>query len=92
MKNVAFRSLLGWKMIILQILAPHLYVFSAIKGWENVLFKLRSERVNRSSQAYRGASHRHGFVLSKPTHAIDLQWLYWAEPVLTSVAWCQLSG
>ena len=45
MKNVAFHSLLGWKMIILAILTTSL-IHSSLKGWENVLFELGSERVN----------------------------------------------
>ena len=56
MKNLVFHSLLRRKTIKLAILTtflprlcykfllPHLYIFS-LKGWENVLFELRSERV-----------------------------------------------
>ena len=45
MKNLAFQSLLRWKMIILSILTTSLIHFS-LKGWEIVLFQLGSERVN----------------------------------------------
>ena len=44
-KNLAFHSLLTWKMIILPILATSLIHFSS-KGRENVLFEVGSERVN----------------------------------------------
>ena len=44
MKNLAFHSLLRWKMIILPILTTSRMHFCS-KGWENVLFELRSERV-----------------------------------------------
>ena len=43
--NLAFHSLLRWKMTILPILTTSLIHFS-LKGWENVLFELGSERVN----------------------------------------------
>ena len=43
-EELGLYSLLRWKMIILPILTPTLIHFS-LKGWENVLFKLRSERV-----------------------------------------------
>ena len=43
-ENLAFHSLLRWKMILIQILTT-LCIFS-LEGWENVLFELRSERVN----------------------------------------------
>ena len=41
MKNLAFHSLLRWKMIILAILTTSLIHFS-FKGWANVLFGLGS--------------------------------------------------
>ena len=44
-KNFTFHRLLRWKMIILQTLTTALIHFS-LKGWENVLFELASERVN----------------------------------------------
>ena len=43
MRNLAFHSLLRWKMIIPPILTTSLIQFSK-KGWENVLFELGSER------------------------------------------------
>ena len=42
-ENLAFHSLLRGKMILIQILTT-LCIFS-LRGWENVLFELRSERV-----------------------------------------------
>ena len=45
MKSLPFHSLLRWKIIRLPILTTSLIHF-LLKGWENVLFKLRSERVN----------------------------------------------
>ena len=45
-ENLAFHSLLGWKMIILPILTTSFIHFS-LKGWENVLFDLGSERVKK---------------------------------------------
>ena len=42
--NLAFRSLLGWKMILLPILTTSL-IHISFKGCENVLFELGSERV-----------------------------------------------
>ena len=48
-ENLAFHSLLRWKMILIQILTT-LCIFS-LEGWENVLFKLRSERVNVATLA-----------------------------------------
>ena len=42
-ENLAFHSLLRWKMILIQILTT-LCIFS-LEGWENVLFELRTERV-----------------------------------------------
>ena len=45
MENLAFHSLLRWKMIILrQFSLPHLYIYLQ-EGWENVLFGLGCERV-----------------------------------------------
>ena len=44
MENLAFLSLLRWKIIILPILTTPLIHFS-LKGWGNVLFELGSERV-----------------------------------------------
>ena len=47
MGNLTFHSLLRWKVIILQILATSLIQYNRfLKGWENTLFELRSERVN----------------------------------------------
>ena len=47
MKNLAFHSLLRWKIILLPILTTSLIHFS-LKGWENVvvLFEHGSERAN----------------------------------------------
>ena len=45
MENLAFHILLRSKMIILPTLTTSLIHFS-LKGWENVLFELRSERGN----------------------------------------------
>ena len=50
MENVTFHSLLRWKVIILQILATSL-ISRFLKGWENGLFELRSERVKISMAA-----------------------------------------
>ena len=44
-ENLAYYSLLRWKMTI--ITNSHLCIFS-LKGWENGLFELRSERVMRT--------------------------------------------
>ena len=44
MKNMAFHSLLRWKMILLPILTTSLMHFY-LQGLENVLFELRSERI-----------------------------------------------
>ena len=44
MKNLAFHTLLRWNMITLPILNTSLIHFS-IKGWEDLLFELRGERV-----------------------------------------------
>ena len=44
-ENLAFHSLLRWKMIILPILTTSLTLF-LLRGWENVLFELGSNRVN----------------------------------------------
>ena len=46
MKNLAFHSLLMWKMVLqyYQLSLLHLYIFS-LKGWENVSFELGSERL-----------------------------------------------
>ena len=46
MENLAFHSFLRLKMIILPILTISL-IHLSLKGWENVLFELGSERVNR---------------------------------------------
>ena len=46
-KNLAFHTLLRWKMVILAILTTSLIHLSS-KGWENVLFELGSAMVNRS--------------------------------------------
>ena len=48
-KNVAFHSLLRWKMIILPILTNITYTF-LVKSWENVRFELGSARVNLYEQ------------------------------------------
>ena len=48
LKNVAFYRLLRWKMIMLTILTTSLIHFS-LKGWENVLFELGSDRVRQRS-------------------------------------------
>ena len=47
MKNLAFHTSLGWKIINLPILTTSHLQFP-FKGWENVLFELRSERVQDS--------------------------------------------
>ena len=47
MKNLAFHSSFRWKIIMLPILTTSLIHFS-LKGWENVLFELRSEGFNLS--------------------------------------------
>ena len=44
MRNLAFHSLLRWKMIVLLILTTTLLNFS-LEDWENVRFELGSERV-----------------------------------------------
>ena len=44
MENLAFHSLRRWQMIILPILTTSL-IHISLKGWENVLFELGSERV-----------------------------------------------
>ena len=44
MKNLAFHSLHVWQMITLPLLTTSLIHFS-LKGWENALFELGSERV-----------------------------------------------
>ena len=44
-ENLAFHSLLRWKMIILPILTTSLTLF-LLRGWENVLFELGSNGVN----------------------------------------------
>ena len=49
MKNLAFHSLLRWQMIILLSL-----IHFSLKGWENVLFELGSERVKRGMVRARG--------------------------------------
>ena len=55
-KNLAFHRFLRWEMIILVILTTSLRHFS-VKGWENVLFELGSERVkghrNRVTSGHR---------------------------------------
>ena len=43
MENLTFHRLFGWKMITLPILTTSPIHFS-LKGWENVLFELGSER------------------------------------------------
>ena len=56
MKNLAFHSLLRWKMIVIPIIRTSLIHFS-IKGWENVLFELSRFRARwkvRCSTAQRG--------------------------------------
>ena len=45
MENLAIHSLLEWKIIVPPILATSLIHF-LLKGWDNVLYELRSERVN----------------------------------------------
>ena len=42
MENLAFHSLLRWKMIMLPILMTSL-IHLSLKGWENILFELGSE-------------------------------------------------
>ena len=44
MENLAFHSLLWWKMIILPILTTSA-IHTLCKGWESILFELGSERV-----------------------------------------------
>ena len=56
MENVTFHSLLRWKIIILPILANSFLHF-LFKGWENVLFELRSEKVKARRSRYSTGSH-----------------------------------
>ena len=51
--NLAFYSLLRWKIIVLPFLTT-LLVHSSLKSWENVLFELRSEHVTSN---YDNTSH-----------------------------------
>ena len=51
MKNLAFHSLLRWKMITLPILTSSLIDFS-LKGWENILFGLSFVPQVKSSVDY----------------------------------------
>ena len=44
MKNLAFHSLLKWKIIILSV-STTLCIHFSLKGWENVRFELGNERV-----------------------------------------------
>ena len=48
MKNLAFHSLLRWKMNILSILTTSLMHFS-VKVWGNILFELMRQRVSGST-------------------------------------------
>ena len=59
MKNLAFHYLLRWKMIILPILTTSLVHFP-LQSWENVLFKLVSERVKRAQEPFH-TWRRHSF-------------------------------
>ena len=47
MENLSFHSLLRWRWLYYQFSLHHSYN-RFVKGWENTLFELRSERVNRS--------------------------------------------
>ena len=75
-ENLAFHSLLRWKMIIIQILATSLMHF-LLKGWENVLFELRSGRVNWNSRLsdaihnYHSAELLGRFPLCKTAHTVN---------------------
>ena len=55
MKNLAFHSLLRWKMSRLPILTTWLRL--SLKRWENVLFELGSETLGRNDQAKYGKVH-----------------------------------
>ena len=46
MENLAFHSLLRWKIITLPILTSS-PIHSSLQGWENVLFELGSERARK---------------------------------------------
>ena len=63
MENLTFHSLLWWKMIILynsHYLAENIV---SVKGWENILFKLESERVNVYRNIYFILVHNPFFIL-----------------------------
>ena len=76
MNNLAFHSLLRWKLIILPILTTSVIHFSS-KGWENVLCELRSERVkpvvltvlllNQTQKTHPAFSEKNDFALEFPT-------------------------
>ena len=51
MKNLAFHTLPRWKTIILSIIHTTSLIHFSLKGWENVLFELGSERVNSWREA-----------------------------------------
>ena len=67
MGSLAFHSFLRWKMIILPILTTSLIV-NSLKGWENVLFELGSERVNlHDVRTTRGISYSNARVVMNLT-------------------------
>ena len=64
MENLAFHSLLRWKMIIPSTLTTSPMHLS-LKGWENVLFELGSERVKISFLLF--------FLHDPDRHCVDTQ-------------------
>ena len=50
LKDLAFHSLLGWRMIILPILTPSL-IHLSLKGWKSVRFERGNERVNNKMRS-----------------------------------------
>ena len=77
-KNLAFHSLLRWRMTILAILTTSLRHFS--KGWEIVLFELGSERVKFPEGA-------RAFLFSFPSSRFLFSFQQGIESSLNANAW-----
>ena len=73
MKNLAFHSLLSWKMIILPILTTSL-IHLSLKGWGNVHFEPGSERGGNStllSQSYKKLLPKFVWTIKGSTQKYD---------------------
>ena len=85
MENLAFHSLLRWKMIVLPILTTSLIHFFE-RWWENVLFELGTERIKRTRKLRRRGGRQPGVYTVCCCHSL------WQRENARNVSYCLFHG